>query len=410
MVDKKISELDPATDLDGAEFPVALGAANFKGSVSKDGTLSSNSDAEVPTVKAVKSYADALIAAADAMVFKGVIDCSTNPNYPAADRGWTYRVSVAGKIGGASGINVEAGDILICLTDGTASGNQATVGAAWSVIQANLDGALTSASIGVTVQAFSSILAAIAGLTGAANDDVIQRKAGAFTNRTMAQLAVDLGSLLGVFTGVQMFTASGTYTPTSGTKRILAIAQAPGGGGGGVGTTNGNGKAGSGSAGETRVGVFAAPSPNASVTIGSVGAGASAGNNAGTDGGDIVLGSLMTAKGGKAGGGSTGANGVNGTNGGVPTGGSGGVVIPASDTPVHGVGNFAVGSQGMHGGSSPFGLGGRGYYQTTGQADGEAAGGPGGGGLGGMHQSSGTAVTGGNGGSGWLLIIEVGTP
>jgi hypothetical protein len=90
-----------------------------------------------------KTYADALIAAADAMVFKGVIDCSANPNYPAADRGWTYRVSVAGKIGGASGPNVEVGDLLLCLTDGTASGTQAAVGANWEIAQANIDGAVT---------------------------------------------------------------------------------------------------------------------------------------------------------------------------------------------------------------------------------------------------------------------------
>ena len=52
-----------------------------------------------------KAYADGIIAAADAMVFKGVVDCSTNPDYPAADCGWTYKVSVAGKIGGVSGVS-----------------------------------------------------------------------------------------------------------------------------------------------------------------------------------------------------------------------------------------------------------------------------------------------------------------
>lgn len=116
-----------------------------------DGTLSGNSDVKVPSQKAVKTYTDQLIAAADAMVFKGVIDCSVNPNYPAADAGWTYRVSVAGKIGGSSGINVEIGDLLLCTVDGTASGTQATVGANWTVAQTNIDGAVigpTSATDG----------------------------------------------------------------------------------------------------------------------------------------------------------------------------------------------------------------------------------------------------------------------
>lgn len=33
------------------------------------------------------------------MLFKGGIDASANPNYPAADAGWTYKITVAGKIG-----------------------------------------------------------------------------------------------------------------------------------------------------------------------------------------------------------------------------------------------------------------------------------------------------------------------
>ncbi|WP_316197077.1 hypothetical protein [Bradyrhizobium sp. SZCCHNS3053] len=113
------------------------------GVIDTDGTLAAYSDTRLATQRAIKTYADALIAANDAMVFKNIVDCSANPNYPAADRGWTYKVSVAGKIGGASGVNVEVGDTLICITDGTASGNQATVGSAWTIIQVNIDGAVT---------------------------------------------------------------------------------------------------------------------------------------------------------------------------------------------------------------------------------------------------------------------------
>ena len=133
--------------------------------IDTDGTLAANSDTRLATQKAVKTYADALIAANDAMVFLGVIDCSANPNYPAASRGATYRVSVAGKIGGGSGPNVEAGDMLICLTDGTSSGNHATVGAQWSIIQVNLDGALLSTHIGSTVQAYDLLLTNIGALS-----------------------------------------------------------------------------------------------------------------------------------------------------------------------------------------------------------------------------------------------------
>ncbi len=51
--------------------------------------------------------------------------------------------------------------------------------------------ALVNLEIGTDVQAYDGDLAAIAGLTPS-NDDVVQRKAGAWTNRTMAELKVDL--------------------------------------------------------------------------------------------------------------------------------------------------------------------------------------------------------------------------
>ncbi|HOQ98210.1 MAG TPA: hypothetical protein PLJ35_05260 [Anaerolineae bacterium] len=107
-----------------------------------DGTLAANSDSNVPSQKAVKTYADGIIAAADAMVYKGAVDCSGNPNYPAADCGHAYKVSGAGKIGGAGGLAVEVGDLLLCIHDATASGDQATVGAYWDIVQVNLDGAV----------------------------------------------------------------------------------------------------------------------------------------------------------------------------------------------------------------------------------------------------------------------------
>ena len=123
-----------------SNLTTAMFAANV---IDNDSALAANSSTRIPTQAAVKAYADALIAANDAMVFKGVVDCSANPNYPAADRGWTYKVSVGGKIGGASGVAVEVGDTLMCITDGTASGTQAAVGAQWNIVQANLVGAVT---------------------------------------------------------------------------------------------------------------------------------------------------------------------------------------------------------------------------------------------------------------------------
>src|SRR5436190_11475370 len=82
---------------------------------------------------------------------KGNMDCSANPNYPAASKGDVYTVSVAGKIGGASGITVEVGDWFRALAD-NAGGTQAGVGTSWAVTQGNLVGAVTTAG-GVTFAA-----------------------------------------------------------------------------------------------------------------------------------------------------------------------------------------------------------------------------------------------------------------
>lgn len=73
--------------------------------------------------------------------------------------------------------------------------------------------------IGTDVQAFDSDLSAIAALSPA-NDDVVQRKAGAWTNRTMAQLKTDL-SLSGTNTGDQTITLTGDVAG-SGTGSFAA--------------------------------------------------------------------------------------------------------------------------------------------------------------------------------------------
>jgi hypothetical protein len=126
-----------------------------------DGLLAANSDAKLATQKAVKTYVDAHLDANNAFQYKGVLDCSTNPNYPAASAGWAYKVSVAGKIGGASGLVVEVGDTLICTVDSTASGTQVAVGANWIILQTNIDGAMVGPASSV-----ASNLPTFSGTTG----------------------------------------------------------------------------------------------------------------------------------------------------------------------------------------------------------------------------------------------------
>ena len=123
----------------------------------------------------------------DALVYKGAIDCSGSPNYPAADAGHTYKISVAGKIGGGSGTSVAVGDMIICSVDGTAAGTQAAVGANWNIIQTNLSnpvsvaeggtGAATLADGGILVGAAAGPVEVVA--PGALTEMLVGGGAGA---------------------------------------------------------------------------------------------------------------------------------------------------------------------------------------------------------------------------------------
>ncbi len=73
-------------------------------------------------------------AVAGLLEFKGNLDCSANPNYPAADKGDTYYVSVAGKIGGASGKIANVGDAVIAKAD-NAGGTEGSVGTSWFILE-----------------------------------------------------------------------------------------------------------------------------------------------------------------------------------------------------------------------------------------------------------------------------------
>jgi hypothetical protein len=78
---------------------------------------------------------------------QGDLDASTNPNYPAATKGHAYVITVAGKVGGASGKAVNVGDLVVAKAD-NAGGDEAAVGASWFVLESNRDQA-TETSLGV---------------------------------------------------------------------------------------------------------------------------------------------------------------------------------------------------------------------------------------------------------------------
>ena len=127
------------------------------------------------TQAASTAFVQAAVSAAVAglLEFKSDQDCSANPNYPAAAKGDVYYVSVAGKIGGASGKSVDIGDAIVCKAD-NAGGTEASVGTSWFVLEKNLAGALLSANnlsdIGNAATALSNLGAAAASHTHAIAD------------------------------------------------------------------------------------------------------------------------------------------------------------------------------------------------------------------------------------------------
>ena len=119
---------------------------------------------------------------------KGVIDCSANPNYPSASAGDTYRVSVAGKIGGASGIIVEVGDLIIAMAD-NAGGTHASVGSSWAVQQNNINIAALAGS-GLTFSGGALNVNADDNTLGF-NGSILEVKDGGITNDKLAGSIAD---------------------------------------------------------------------------------------------------------------------------------------------------------------------------------------------------------------------------
>lgn len=110
-----------------------LSTTNFATNIiDTDSAATANSDLRIMTQKAVLSLVTTKVTGLATP--KGGIDASTNPNYPAAAVGDFYRVTVAGIIGGASGISVAVGDVMECFI-ASAAGTQAAVGANWTVVE-----------------------------------------------------------------------------------------------------------------------------------------------------------------------------------------------------------------------------------------------------------------------------------
>ncbi|EFH4239599.1 phage tail protein [Escherichia coli] len=206
----------------------------------------------------------------------------------------------------------------------------------------------------------------------------------------------DASGYVGRWLNTRVFTSSGTYTPTPGTKRIRVTITGGGGGGGGCKATSNNETffGAGGGAGGTIISIMTPTQNSYPVTIGAGGAGGVSATN-GTRGGNSVFASLI-APGGE-GGGKVGVTNTNGGNGGVPS--TGDIRITGGDGGDGQSGNIGVSGEG---GTSHWGGGGR--AGAGGGVIGKAYGSGGGGAYDAGY--SGTSMTGGKGASGICIIEE----
>ncbi|CAD5458613.1 phage tail-collar fiber domain-containing protein [Escherichia coli] len=201
---------------------------------------------------------------------------------------------------------------------------------------------------------------------------------------------------VGRLVNTRVFTSSGTYTPTLGTKRIRVTITGGGGGGGGCKAISNNETffGAGGGAGGTIISIMTPTQNSYPVTIGAGGAGGVSATN-GTSGGNSVFASLIAP--GGAGGGKVGVTNTNGGNGGVPS--TGDIRITGGHGGDGQSGNISVSGEG---GTSHWGGGGR--AGAGGGVSGKAYGSGGGGAYDAGY--SGTSMTGGKGAAGICIIEE----
>ncbi|HDX6357155.1 TPA: phage tail protein [Escherichia coli] len=201
---------------------------------------------------------------------------------------------------------------------------------------------------------------------------------------------------VGRLVNTRVFTSSGTYTPTPGTKRIRVTITGGGGGGGGCKAASSNETffGAGGGAGGTIISIMTPTQNSYPVTIGAGGAGGVSATN-GTRGGNSVFASLIAP--GGAGGGKSGVTNTNGGNGGVPSTGDINIIGGCGGDGQSG--NIGVSGEG---GTSYWGGGGR--AGAGGGVSGKAYGSGGGGAYDAGY--SGTSMTGGKGAAGICIIEE----
>lgn len=215
------------------------GAANFVNIPTAPTPVATSNDTSIATTAFVMNA----FTANDAMVFKGVINA--NSDLPADHKqGWTYKIGTSGTYANKV---CEVGDIIICVTEGTAANNDH-----WAVIQNNIDGAVykgtnaftdahviiadstagkvkdsgktitatapSSSAADTTIPTSKAVWSAISGASGYGKTGTVTSiTAGAGLNTTSNDTATDGGSITssGTLYLTKTGVAAGSYGPSA---------------------------------------------------------------------------------------------------------------------------------------------------------------------------------------------------
>ena len=173
----------------------------FTGTPTAPTAANTTNTTQIATTAFVQSVVDSKIAASDAMIYKGTIGTGGTvtalPNTHST--GWTYKVITAGTY---AGVECNVGDMIICLTDGTAANN-----AHWTVVEGNIDGAVTgpASSVASNVAIFDGATGKVIKDSGYTIESSVPANAK-FTDTT--------------YTGSDGITLTGTNFTNSGVRSI----------------------------------------------------------------------------------------------------------------------------------------------------------------------------------------------
>lgn len=210
------------------------GAATYADLQAKDATFNKVTVVAAPSAGSDltnKTYVDGIIAANNALVFKGPVTVAAAAALTTYNSGWTYKFTDAGTVWGQV---VEIGDILTAIVSRAGTG---MVSADWMVSQTNIDGAVSgpAASVADNIATFNAVSGKLIKDSGIAVSAIATAQAAATAAATTANNAIPKATLTaaeqiivstGASTPAPLAVAAGTFVGRKATGSIAAMSGA----------------------------------------------------------------------------------------------------------------------------------------------------------------------------------------